>query len=79
MINEENVALHSTEELKERVILVGVDKGSGAMEEEACMEELAELADTAGAEVVGQLIQKRENFHSAHYVGKGKIEEIKYM
>ncbi|MBR2593439.1 MAG: GTPase HflX [Firmicutes bacterium] len=79
MINEENVSLHSTEELKERVILVGVDKGSGDMEEEACLEELAQLADTAGAEVVGQLIQKRDSFNGAHYVGKGKIEEIKYM
>ncbi|MBQ7241463.1 MAG: GTPase HflX, partial [Firmicutes bacterium] len=79
MINEENVSLHSTEELKERVILVGVDKGSGDMEEEACLEELAQLVDTAGAEVVGQLIQKRDSFNGAHYVGKGKIEEIKYM
>ena len=79
MINEENVSLHSTEKLKERVILVGVDKGSGDMEEEACLEELAQLADTAGAEVVGQLIQKRDSFNGAHYVGKGKIEEIKYM
>ena len=48
-----------TRERKERVILIAVDLGDGT-EVEASLAELAELADTAGAETVGTLIQNRE-------------------
>ena len=40
------------------------------------MTELAELVKTAGATVVGTLIQKRETIHPGTYVGTGKVEEI---
>lgn len=43
------------------------------------MEELAELSKTAGAQVVGTVIQKRERIHPGTYVGKGKMEELKML
>ena len=65
-----------TRERKERVILIAVDLGDGT-EVEASLAELAELADTAGAETVGTLIQNREAVHAGTYIGKGKIEELR--
>lgn len=59
----------------ERVLLVGVQENDGDDTEES-LQELAELAKTAGAEVVGTVIQKRERIHPGTYVGKGKIDEI---
>ena len=61
---------------KERVILVGVSVDDGDDTEES-LDELAELALTAGAETVGKVIQKREQIHPGTYVGKGKLDEIK--
>ncbi|MDD6156343.1 MAG: GTPase HflX [Lachnospiraceae bacterium] len=63
------------EELKERVILVGVSEQDGDDAEDS-LAELAELVKTAGAEVVGTLIQKRERIHPGTYVGTGKVEEL---
>lgn len=63
---------------KERVLLVGVSEQDGDDTEDS-MEELAELARTAGAEVAGTLIQNRERVHPGTYVGKGKVEEIREM
>ena len=62
----------------ERVLLVGVQENDGDDTEES-LQELAELAKTAGAEVVGTVIQKRERIHPGTYVGKGKIDEIRTM
>ncbi len=42
------------------------------------LEELARLADTAGAEVVGTLTQQLDRPHPATYLGKGKLEELKH-
>ncbi len=69
--------LYNTEKETERVVLVGVDTGSGEFDTESCLDELAELAQTAGAEVVGRLIQKRESVNRASYLGKGKTEELR--
>ena len=41
--------------------------------------ELAELTDTAGAEIVGTLVQQIDRPHPGTYLGKGKIEELKEM
>lgn len=60
----------------ERVILVGVSL-PGQEDVDASLDELAELATTAGAESVGRIIQSREQIHPGTYVGKGKIDEIK--
>lgn len=69
--------LYETEKEIEKVILVGIDTGDGEFDTESCLDELGELAATAGAKVVGRLIQKREAINRATYLGKGKIEELK--
>lgn len=60
----------------ERVILVGVSL-PGQEDVEKSLDELAELAMTAGAETVGRMTQARDQFHPGTYVGKGKVEELK--
>lgn len=69
--------LYDTEKEIERVVLVGIDTGDSEFDIESCLDELGDLAKTAGAEVVGRLIQKREAINRATYLGKGKIEELK--
>ena len=69
--------LYETEKVIEKVILVGIDTGDNEFDTESCLDELGDLAKTAGAEVVGRLIQKREAINKATYLGKGKIEELK--
>jgi GTPase len=61
----------------ERAFLVAVDTGDdpGWTAEESIME-LASLADTAGAEVVGAEWQNRRHVDPNYYVGKGKVEEL---
>ena len=68
--------MHETEHIDEKVILVGLDTGNTETAQRS-LDELAELAKTAGAQVAGRLIQARENAHPATYIGKGKIEELK--
>jgi len=58
----------------ERAVLVGVIESS---KDEGSMEELKALAETAGAYVVGVVTQRRKGIDSAHYIGKGKLEELK--
>ena len=65
-------------EEQERVILVGVQENGGANAEES-LDELAELASTAGAKVEGRLVQVREAIHPGTYIGKGKLEELKIL
>ena len=62
----------------EKVILVGVSEQDGDDAEDS-VAELAELVRTAGAVVVGTLIQKRELMHPGTYVGTGKVAEIAAM
>ncbi|MED3792588.1 GTPase HflX [Niallia alba] len=40
------------------------------------MEELAQLAEACDIEVVGEVTQKLDRVHSAHYIGKGKLQEL---
>ncbi|HIZ21308.1 MAG TPA: GTPase HflX [Candidatus Blautia faecigallinarum] len=65
------------EEIEERVVLVGVQMGEGDIRES--MDELEELAQTAGAIAVGRIIQNREAIHPGTYIGKGKIDEVKSL
>ena len=58
------------------MILVGIQLYENERTEES-LDELAELAKTAGAEVAGRVIQKREAVHPVTYVGKGKLLELK--
>ena len=70
--------LFDLSDVEERVLLVGVQERDGDDTEES-LQELAELAKTAGAKVVGKVIQKREAIHPGTYVGKGKIDEIRTL
>lgn len=60
----------------ERVILVGVSL-TEQEDTRKSLDELKDLASTAGAETVGTVIQSRDQVHPGTYVGKGKIDEIK--
>ena len=64
--------------LEERVVLVGVQTGDNDNVEES-LDELEELASTAGAVTVGKIIQNREAVHPGTYIGKGKIEEVRAL
>lgn len=64
-----------TKEIEERVILVAVCTGEND-DTEKSLDELAELAATAGAVCVARVVQNRERVHSGTYIGKGKIDEV---
>jgi GTP-binding protein HflX len=70
--------LFSTESKAEQVVLVGV--GSRGLNRDwslaDSLEELCHLTRTAGANVVGTVIQKLDAPSPSYYVGKGKIEEL---
>ena len=66
---------YENEQIEEKVILVGISEKDGDDAEDS-LAELAELVKTAGAVVVGTLIQKRETIHPGTYVGTGKVDEI---
>lgn len=70
--------IFETDEEIERVILVGVQLDDDD-DAESSLEELKELADTAGAVTVGKVIQPRDSFHPVTYIGKGKLEELRVL
>ena len=70
--------MYEMKEIEETVILVGVDTGE-TESEESSLDELSELARTAGARVAGRLIQARETTHPGTYIGKGKMLELKEL
>lgn len=72
------MTMYELKEAEEKVILVGVQLNENELAEES-LDELGELAKTAGAEVVGRMIQSREYIHPATYIGKGKITELKEL
>lgn len=63
------------EQTQTKAILVGID--TGEYDAQQSMEELAELADTAGCEVVLKAIQARPAPEAATCIGAGKLEEIR--
>ncbi len=65
LINENN---------KEKALLISVDTGD--FDVEVSVNELSELAKTAGAEVSGIMVQKRDSVDGAIFVGRGRLEEI---
>lgn len=70
--------MYEMEQIEETVILAGIDTGDGEAAERS-LDELEELAKTAGAKVAGRLIQAREAAHPATYVGRGKLLELKEL
>ncbi len=71
--NERNQGVES-----ESAVLVGVFL-SGRPNDDELLEELAGLAETAGAEVVGRLTQRRDTPDVTTYLGKGKLEQLERM
>ena len=66
--------MYENEIKKEVALLVSVD--TGEFDAEVSIDELEELAYTAGAEVIGKVIQKKEAPEKATFVGVGKLAEI---
>ena len=71
--------MRETEEIRDKVVLVGLnspvlDKNERA--DEQSMEELAALVETAGAETVGTVLQNRTSPDPRTFVGEGKVAEI---
>ncbi len=65
---------------RERIVLVGVTTSGGHPDDtDASLDELALLVDTAGADEVARVHQRRESPDPATYVGKGKAQEIKEL
>jgi GTPase len=72
--------MHNTTSERERAILVGVClQSTGRERAREYLHELSMLADSAGAEVVAQIIQERHALDAAFFVGKGKAEEIAFL
>lgn len=70
--------MYETEQEVEKVILVAVCTDNNKDSEES-LDELEELVKTAGAKVVGRMIQNLDHANSATYIGSGKIEELKEL
>ena len=62
---------------REPAILVGGYRTGDLLEGERPLEELEELATTAGAVIVGRVIQNLKGIHSGTYIGAGKAEEVR--
>ncbi len=74
------------EQAQERAVLCAIDTAAAGGthhmakgEAEISLDELKELAKTAGAEIVGTVLQVRPSAEAALYLGTGKIEELKEM
>ena len=72
--------MRNTEEVRDKVVLVGLNSPVLKKEEnadEATMEELSALVETAGAETVGMVLQNRPSPDPRTFIGEGKVEEIR--
>ncbi len=65
------------ENLIEKAILVSADIGE--YDPDVSMDELSELAQTAGAEEIARVIQKRDAYDAATVIGEGKLDEVKEL
>lgn len=70
--------LKETEKRQERAILAGVDynASAGGWSIEDSLTELKGLAETAGAQVAGKVIQRKAKPDNAFFLGRGKVDEI---
>ena len=63
---------------REKLVLVGVALGGNHVDDiESSLDELSQLVDTAGADEVARVVQRRDRPDPATYVGKGKAEELR--
>ena len=61
----------------ERVVLIGVWTGGDVVDAENSLRELAALAETAGAEVLDGLMQRRSKPDAATFIGSGKAKQLR--
>lgn len=66
------------EEIKEKVLLAGVDTGTEE-DYEVCMQELKNLAEACDMQVMGMVTQRLEMANKALYIGTGKVAELKEL
>lgn len=68
----------SLQVMSERAILIGMEWGrnDSLWTVDDSLEELKQLADTAGATVIKKFIQKRPKPDPAFFIGKGKVQEL---
>jgi GTP-binding protein HflX len=69
--------MHSTAPVADRAFLVAAETGHALLPAADSIEELGELARTAGAEIVGSALQRLDHPNVATYIGKGKLEQVK--
>lgn len=62
---------------RERALLVAIDTGD--FDVEVSLDELEELADTAGADTLGRMVQKRDSPDKATCIGSGRLEELSQL
>jgi GTP-binding protein HflX len=83
MSNPYNEALGATlieRSIRERIVIVGVTfPGSDEETTDASLDELEALIDTAGADVVARMVQKRDHPDHTWFVGKGKAQELREL
>jgi len=66
--------------IREKIVLVAVTMSDRTDDEtQDSLDELAQLIDTAGADEVARITQRRDAPDSAYYIGKGKVEELKEL
>lgn len=70
--------LYENKEMQEQVILVAASV-SDEVSAQASLDELEELAKTAGAAVAGRFVQNRPTVDTATYIGSGKVEELREL
>jgi GTP-binding protein HflX len=71
--------LHPVRHAPERALMVGVEAGRPVWSLDDSLAELAQLASTAGVDVIGEVTQKLDTPNPATLVGKGKLEEIRKL
>jgi GTP-binding protein HflX len=65
---------------REKIVLVGVTRpGEDEEDTDRHLDELALLVDTAGADAVARVVQRRHNPDPATYLGSGKVDELKEL
>ncbi len=78
----DEAAGYTTKKPRERAVVVGVHlpvAWAGGLGGDADLSELARLVDTAGADVVGELDQRRHRPTPSTFLGKGKLEDLKEL
>lgn len=76
-MKNENDLMNTTEEQPERAVVVAVD--TGEYDVEGSLAEMRALCETAGAEVIAEVVQRRERADNASFLGAGKLEETREL